>query len=323
MPEPPPLETVSLRVRRCAVLAALPPGPRRDGVARFIVLLIVVAIVAPLVVKLLGLPGPYVQNPNLTDAFGEPSGPTAAHPFGVDGLGEDIAARSHLRSEGLARGRDHRHRHRDVIGVVVGLLAGFYRGWVDTVLSRFTDLVLSFPDTAVRHRPRLGLRRQRLPRRHDQARGPGDHRDHRDLRLDLHRAHRPRAGAVASREGVRRGLALAGRVEHADHVPRDPAEPGRAGDRLREPVDPDQHPVRGGAVVPRGRRPAADRELGPDDRRRGQTSSRWPGGTWSSRASRCCSRCWRSTCVGDGLQDALNPKGIDETMSAITHHEGA
>src|ERR1039457_909743 len=53
----------------------------------------IVAIAAPLVVKLLGLPGPYIQSLNLTNAFGEPLGPSAAHPFGVDGLGEDIASR--------------------------------------------------------------------------------------------------------------------------------------------------------------------------------------------------------------------------------------
>ena len=49
---------------------------RRDRVALvslwFIALLIVVAIAAPLVVSLLGLPGPNVQNPNLTNAFGSP-----------------------------------------------------------------------------------------------------------------------------------------------------------------------------------------------------------------------------------------------------------
>ena len=59
----------------------------------FIVVLVIIAVAAPLVVKLFGLPGPYVQNLNLTNAFGEPLGPSAAHPFGVDGLGEDIASR--------------------------------------------------------------------------------------------------------------------------------------------------------------------------------------------------------------------------------------
>src|SRR5471030_774099 len=63
---------------------------RQDRVAlvslAFIALLVVVAIAAPLIVKLLGLPGPYAQNSNLTNQFGSPLGPSLAHPFGVDQL---------------------------------------------------------------------------------------------------------------------------------------------------------------------------------------------------------------------------------------------
>ncbi len=59
----------------------------------FIVLLVVVALAAPLVVQLAGVPGPYVQNPGALDAFGSPTGPSAAHPFGVDQLGRDVFAR--------------------------------------------------------------------------------------------------------------------------------------------------------------------------------------------------------------------------------------
>jgi peptide/nickel transport system permease protein len=32
-----------------------------------------------------------------------------------------------------------------IIGVVIGALAGYYRGWVDSVLMRFTDLVITLP----------------------------------------------------------------------------------------------------------------------------------------------------------------------------------
>jgi peptide/nickel transport system permease protein len=113
--------------------------------AGFIILLILIAVLAPLVVKALGLPGPNVQNPNLTDAFGTPIGPTAAHPFGVDPLGEDVMSRViygarvslivGIVGTGLAT----------IVGVSLGLLAGFYRGWPDTLLSRFADVVLSFP----------------------------------------------------------------------------------------------------------------------------------------------------------------------------------
>src|SRR4029078_3260133 len=32
-----------------------------------------------------------------------------------------------------------------VIGVVMGMIAGYYRGWIDTVLSRSMDVMLAFP----------------------------------------------------------------------------------------------------------------------------------------------------------------------------------
>jgi peptide/nickel transport system permease protein len=113
--------------------------------AGFIVFLIVIAIAAPVVVDLLGLPGPYEQNLNLTDAFGSPLGPNASHPFGVDPLGQDVMSRViygtrvslevGLIGTGIAT----------VIGVTFGLIAGFFRGWADTLLSRLVDVVLSIP----------------------------------------------------------------------------------------------------------------------------------------------------------------------------------
>ena len=122
---------------------------RQDRVAVvsliFVVFLVIVAIAAPLVVKILGLPGPYVQNLNLTDAFGQPLGPTSGHPFGVDKLGEDVASRVIYGSRVSLEVGMIGTGIATFIGVVVGLLAGFYRGWVDTVLSRLTDLVLCFP----------------------------------------------------------------------------------------------------------------------------------------------------------------------------------
>jgi peptide/nickel transport system permease protein len=111
----------------------------------FIVFLVIVAIAAPLVVKILGLQGPYVQNLNLTDEFGSPLGPSGAHPFGVDQLGHDVMSRViygtrvsleiGILGTGIAT----------VIGVSFGIVAGYYRGWVDTLLSRTVDVVLSIP----------------------------------------------------------------------------------------------------------------------------------------------------------------------------------
>jgi len=111
----------------------------------FIIFLVFVAIFAPLIVSVLGLPGPYVQNLSLTNAFGAPSGPSWAHPMGVDKLGQDVMSRviygTRVSLEVAIIGTGI----ATFIGVTVGVLAGFYRGWVDTVLSRALDVVLSIP----------------------------------------------------------------------------------------------------------------------------------------------------------------------------------
>ncbi|MGA8363327.1 MAG: ABC transporter permease [Solirubrobacteraceae bacterium] len=122
---------------------------RRDRVALvslwFIALLIVVAIAAPLVVSLLGLPGPSVQNPNLTNAFGSPLGPSSAHPFGVDPLGQDVASRVIYGTRVSLIVGIVGTAVATVLGTIVGLLAGYYRGWTDTLLSRMVDVVLAIP----------------------------------------------------------------------------------------------------------------------------------------------------------------------------------
>jgi peptide/nickel transport system permease protein len=122
---------------------------RQDRVAlaalAFVVFLLVVALAAPLIVKLLGLPGPSVQNPNLTDSFGSPLGPSLAHPFGVDQLGQDVMSRVIYGTRVALEVGILGTAVATVIGVVIGTLAGFYRGWVDTLLSRLIDVVLSIP----------------------------------------------------------------------------------------------------------------------------------------------------------------------------------
>jgi len=122
---------------------------RRDRVALvslgFIVLLIVGALAAPLVVRILGLPGPNVQNLNLTDEFGSPLGPSLAHPFGVDSLGEDVMSRVIYGTRVSLEVGIVGTAISTAIGVVIGTLAGFYSGWIDMLLSRLMDVVLSIP----------------------------------------------------------------------------------------------------------------------------------------------------------------------------------
>ena len=50
-----------------------------------------------------------------------------------------------LRRPRLAGRRLHRDLLATVFGVVTGLLAGYYRGWVDTLISRSVDVLLAIP----------------------------------------------------------------------------------------------------------------------------------------------------------------------------------
>jgi ABC-type dipeptide/oligopeptide/nickel transport system permease subunit len=122
---------------------------RRDRVAlaslAFIVVLIAIAFAAPLIVSALGLPDPDTQNLNLTDAFGSPLGPSSAHPFGVDPLGQDVLSRVIYGTRVSLEVGIVGTAIATVVGVIVGMLAGFYGGLTDTLLSRTMDVFLSLP----------------------------------------------------------------------------------------------------------------------------------------------------------------------------------
>jgi peptide/nickel transport system permease protein len=122
---------------------------RSDRVAMasaiFIIVLIVVAIAAPLIVSVLGLPGPNVNNTNALDIFGSPSGPSASHPFGVDELGRDVLSRTIYGARVSLVVGIFGTLIAAVVGTIVGLLSGFYRGWTDTLMMRTVDVFLSFP----------------------------------------------------------------------------------------------------------------------------------------------------------------------------------
>jgi peptide/nickel transport system permease protein len=111
----------------------------------FIIVLIVVAFAAPLVIKLVGVSGPNQQNINALDAFGQPTGPSSAHPFGVDELGRDIFARVIYGAQVSLEVAFISTGIAVLIGTIVGTTAGYFRGWIDSLLARFMDIVLAFP----------------------------------------------------------------------------------------------------------------------------------------------------------------------------------
>jgi ABC-type dipeptide/oligopeptide/nickel transport system permease subunit len=122
---------------------------RRDKVALialgFIVFLLLVALFAPLLVKLFGARPPNEQDSALLDEFGTAHQPFGKALFGTDGVGRDVfsrvlyGARVSLQVAFIATGIGV------TIGVVLGLVAGYYRGWVDSLISRMLDVMLAFP----------------------------------------------------------------------------------------------------------------------------------------------------------------------------------
>jgi ABC-type dipeptide/oligopeptide/nickel transport system permease subunit len=122
---------------------------RRDRVAMFclgvIVLIVLVAVFAPLTAHLTGHPPNEQYRSTGLTPDGLPRGPSRAFLLGTDDLGRDILVRIAYGTRisllvGVAA-----TALTVVVGVVVGLAAGYLGGAVDTVLTRLIDVVLSVP----------------------------------------------------------------------------------------------------------------------------------------------------------------------------------
>ncbi len=136
------------------IKAQRPPGPLIEfwryfsinkgailGLAVF-VLLVLVAVFAPLI-------APHLPNEQFRDALLTPpswqEGGKAAFLLGTDAVGRDILSR-------LIYGARYSLFIGLVVvvvalgsGVVLGLLAGYFRGFIDTFIMRIMDIILAFP----------------------------------------------------------------------------------------------------------------------------------------------------------------------------------
>jgi ABC-type dipeptide/oligopeptide/nickel transport system permease subunit len=113
---------------------------RRDGRAWFgmlvILLILVAAIAAPLIAR---------HDPTAIDLVNQLQAPSGAHWMGTDIQGRDVWARLvygarislsvGLVSQGIALG----------LGLLLGLIAGYYGKWVDELVMRLADVTLAFP----------------------------------------------------------------------------------------------------------------------------------------------------------------------------------
>ena len=85
------------------------------------------------------------KDANRTDTSARLSPPSADHPFGTDMIGRDILLRTIYGGQiSLLIGITSAFL-MVLIGVFIGALAGFFGSWLDSVLMRFTEAVLSIP----------------------------------------------------------------------------------------------------------------------------------------------------------------------------------
>ena len=122
---------------------------RRDRVAMgaliFIVALILVAVFAGPITKLFGAPEPNLQQTEALDDFGLPAGPSAEHLFGVDPIGRDVFSRVLYGAQVSLTVAFIGTGLSVIFGVILGIVAAFYRRWVDTAIARTLDVMLAFP----------------------------------------------------------------------------------------------------------------------------------------------------------------------------------
>ena len=116
------------------------------------------AVVALVILVLLGglavfadVVSPYEFNPQLDAATlkGARQPPSWEHLAGTDKLGRDQFTRVLYALQKSLRVGIGVALISVIIGVFVGSLAGYYGGWIDQMLMRFTDLVLVLPALAV------------------------------------------------------------------------------------------------------------------------------------------------------------------------------
>jgi peptide/nickel transport system permease protein len=113
---------------------------RRNGKAivgaAIIGALVLAAILAPLIAP---------DNPDAIQSDKVLAGPSPGHPLGFDSLGRDMLSRllfAYRTSLIVAGGSVLLGL---LVGGLIGLIAGYRRGWFDTVLMRPVDMLLAFP----------------------------------------------------------------------------------------------------------------------------------------------------------------------------------
>ena len=129
-----------------ATSTAVPPGAR-PGLPRglgWAALLLIVVLLSALAGVLAPFP-PTAQLPDGLTASGTPIGPSAAHWLGTDDLGRDVLSRLLHGGRMSLMIAAAATAMAGLIGVGLGVLAGYAGGKVDDAVMRLTEVVMAFP----------------------------------------------------------------------------------------------------------------------------------------------------------------------------------
>ena len=116
-------------------------GARRQGLALAAALVLAVAVLAALLAPVLPLADPdTVDTPNRLRPPGSPG-----HPLGTDEFGRDLLARLVWGARVSLLAGVATAAASMLVGVVLGVIGGFYTGWVEALVMRLTDILMAFP----------------------------------------------------------------------------------------------------------------------------------------------------------------------------------
>jgi peptide/nickel transport system permease protein len=104
---------------------------------------LVLALVFTLMAIFAPLIAPYA--PGATDFAAPLAGPSGKHLLGADELGRDTLSRIVYGARASMQVGLLATALAMLVGVPLGLVAGYFRGWTDPVISRVTDVMLAFP----------------------------------------------------------------------------------------------------------------------------------------------------------------------------------
>lgn len=80
-----------------------------------------------------------------SDEFGLFQSPSMAHPLGTDSFGRDLLSRLIVGTRVSFTIGVLAAAASMIVGVTLGLVAGYYGGWADSIIMRFIDILWAFP----------------------------------------------------------------------------------------------------------------------------------------------------------------------------------